>query len=62
MDRTIQLDRLLDVHEAAGVMGVSHYTVRAWIRCGRLHAIKLGRLVRIEPGELQRLITAGRDK
>jgi len=60
MDHAMQLHRLLNVHEVADVMRVSHYTVRAWIRSGRLKATKLGRLVRIEPSEVQRLIASGR--
>jgi excisionase family DNA binding protein len=51
-----QVERLLDVVEAAHVMRVSPYTVRSWIRSGRLNATKLGRLVRVEPREIQRLI------
>jgi len=60
MNGTIQLDRLLDVHEAAEVMRVSVYTIRAWIRQGKLKATKLGRLVRLEPREVMRLISGGR--
>ena len=62
MNGTTQLDRLLDVHEAAEVMGVSHFTVRAWIRAGKLRATKLGRLVRLECGEVLRFIVDGRAK
>jgi excisionase family DNA binding protein len=51
---------LLDVDQAASFLGVSPYTIRAWIREGKLNATKLGRLVRVEPAEIQKLISAGR--
>ncbi len=57
-----QLERLFNVHEAAEVFRNSHYTVRAWIREGRLKAVKLGRLVRIEQSEIQRMVAEGRTK
>jgi excisionase family DNA binding protein len=48
--------RLLDVNEAAELLGASPYTIRAWIRKGLLHATKLGRLVRLEQRELAKFI------
>ena len=57
-----EIQPLLDVAEAAAMLGVSPYTIRSWIRKGGLGATKLGRLVRIEPSEVQRLIAAGRSK
>ena len=57
---TGHVEHLLNVVEAAERMHVSPYTVRAWIRSGKLNATKLGRLVRIEPIELQNLISAGK--
>lgn len=55
-----RLARLLTVNESAEVYGVSPYTIRLWIRKGLLHAIKLGRLVRIQQSELERFINDGR--
>jgi excisionase family DNA binding protein len=46
--------------EAADAVGLSHWTLRQYIRQGKLAAIKLGRRVLIEPGELQRLIEQSR--
>ena len=57
-----QIQPLMDVNKSAEVFRVSPYTVRSWIRKGVLRATKLGRLVRIEPREVQRLIAAGRGK
>jgi excisionase family DNA binding protein len=60
METDESMQPLLDVNEAAGVLGVSHYTVRSWIRKGILNATKLGRLVRVEPNEVQKLIESGK--
>jgi|GEM_PF-3286200 len=53
-------ERLLDVNDSALLLAVSPYTIRDWIRKGTLRATKLGRLVRIEQSEIERLISAGR--
>ena len=50
------------VKEAAAALGLSHWTVRQYIRDGRIKAIRIGRRVLIEPSELQRLIDVGRSE
>ena len=50
----------IGLREAAASVGLSPWTLRAWIRQGKLAAVRLGRRVLIEPSELQRLIEAGR--
>ena len=62
MENFEQIQRLLDVNMSAELLRVSPYTIRSWIRKGVLRATKLGRLVRIEPTEVRKLITAGRAK
>jgi len=62
MENIEQIQRLLDVNMSAELLRVSPYTIRSWIRKGLLRATKLGRLVRIEPTEVQKLIAAGRAK
>jgi len=57
-----RIEQLLDVKSSAEVLRVSPYTIRSWIRKGTLRATKLGRLVRIEPSEVKRLISAGKAK
>ena len=62
MNRTNEwIQPLSDVNEAAQTLKVSVYTVRSWIRKGILRATRLGRLVRIEQSEIQRLIAAGKE-
>ncbi|MGH7274947.1 MAG: helix-turn-helix domain-containing protein, partial [Nitrospiria bacterium] len=51
--------RLLTLREAADYLAVSYWTVRTWVESGKLPAVRLpgdGRLVRIEVGDLDRLI------
>jgi excisionase family DNA binding protein len=50
----------MGLREAAELTGLSHWTLRQYIRDGKLNAIRIGRRVLIEPSELQRLIDAGR--
>jgi excisionase family DNA binding protein len=45
-----------DVNSAAKLLLVSPWTIRAWIRDGKLRPVRLGRLVRIEEAELTRFI------
>jgi excisionase family DNA binding protein len=48
--------QLHDVRVAAQRFAVSPWTVRSYIRSGKLRAIRIGRLVRIEEQEIQRFI------
>lgn len=50
----------IGIKEAAASLGISPWTVRHFIRDGRLRAVRIGRRVLIEPSELERLIDAGR--
>ncbi len=50
----------LGVKEAAEAVGLSHWTIRKFIREGKLRSIRLGKRVLVEPEELERLIEAGR--
>ena len=52
----------LGVKEAAEAVGLSHWTIRKFIREGKLRSIRLGKRVLVEPGELARLVEAGRRK
>jgi len=50
----------IGIRDAAKAVGLSHWTLRQWIRQGKLATIRLGRRVLIEPGELHRMVQAGR--
>jgi len=50
---------LKSVKEAAGLLGISPWTVRSYIRDGRLRPVRLGRRVLLSEDELERLVRAG---
>jgi len=52
--------KLLTVAEVAASMGLSRATIRKWVLLRKITNIRLGRAVRIEEAELQRLLLAGR--
>ena len=52
-------NRLLTVLEFATALGVTQAGVRKWLLERRICSVKIGRLVRISNGELQRLIEEG---
>jgi excisionase family DNA binding protein len=47
---------LKNINEAAGLLGISPWTVRAWIRDGKLRPVRLGRRVLLSEAELERLV------
>ena len=50
-------EKRFNVEAAAGVLGVTHWTLRSWCRTGRLEHYKLGRKIFIAESELDRLIS-----
>ena len=46
----------MDVKAAAERLGVSPYTIRAWLRQRRLEYVKAGRRVLLSEGAIQRFI------
>ncbi len=53
-------DRLLDVNEAAALLGLkSPRTLYKWAYGGRIPSVKIGKLLRFRRSDLERLITAG---
>jgi len=48
------MEPLHDVRSAAKLLAVSPWTVRAYIRQGKLLAVRIGRLVRLTTEELER--------
>lgn len=51
---------LLNINEAANELRLSPWTVRLYIRLGKLKPVRIGRRVLLEPAELRRLVHAGR--
>jgi excisionase family DNA binding protein len=50
---------LIGIQEAAAAIGLSPWTVRQYVRNGRIRGVKIGRRVLIEPRELERLVESG---
>jgi excisionase family DNA binding protein len=50
----------IGIKDAAARLGISHWVLRKYVREGKVRAVRIGRRVLIEPGELQRLIEQGR--
>jgi excisionase family DNA binding protein len=52
---------LKNIDEAAGLLGISPWTVRAWIRIGKLRPVRLGRRVLLSESELERLVAESQE-
>jgi excisionase family DNA binding protein len=51
---------LLDLKEARRLLSISPWTVRAYIKTGKLNPVKIGRRVLLEEAELQRFVDESR--
>jgi excisionase family DNA binding protein len=47
---------LKSIEEAAGLLGISKWTVRSYIKGGTLGSVRLGRRILVEESELERLV------
>lgn len=50
-------DRLVSIKDAAAVLAISPWTVRAWITQGKISSAKLGARRLIPESEINRLLT-----
>ena len=50
------MEALLNVKDAAELLAVSPWTIRAYIRQGKLRPVRFGRLVRLDEQELCRFV------
>jgi len=51
---------LKSVDEAAELLRISKWTVRSYIKAGKLKPVRLGRRVLIEEAELERIVASGK--
>jgi len=56
------MEPLLSVADAARVLSISPYTVRFYLRAGKLHPVRIGRRVLLEQSELQRFVDDARSQ
>lgn len=57
---TDKIDRLMSLGEGAARLGISIWTLRAWVQAGKIGSNKLGGKRLIAESEIQRLITESR--
>lgn len=50
------MEPLQDVESAARLLSISPWTVRAYIRQGKLNPVRIGRRVLLEEAELERFV------
>jgi excisionase family DNA binding protein len=53
---------LKSVVEAAGLLAISQWTVRSYIKTGKLKPVRLGRRVLLAEDELERLVAEGQEQ
>jgi len=54
------MESLKSIEQTAEALGLSPWTIRAYVRQGRIRPVRLGRRVLIEPREILRVIEEGR--
>ena len=51
-------DRLVNIKDAAATLGISQWTVRAWIKQGKITSAKMGTRRLIPESEIKRVFAA----
>jgi excisionase family DNA binding protein len=54
------MDKLYSVLEAAELLGLSHWTLRTYIKARKLNPVRIGKRVLLETSELERFIKQSR--
>ena len=54
------MNQLYDVQAAARLLSISPWTVRSYIKQGKVRPVRIGRRVLFEEGELERLVNKGK--
>lgn len=54
------MNQLYDVNAAARQLAVSPWTVRLYIRQGKLRPVRIGRLVRLDEEELSKFVASNK--
>jgi excisionase family DNA binding protein len=56
------MNQLLNVEDAARLLAISPWTIRAYLKEGKLFPVRIGRRVLLEESELQRFIAESRTR
>ena len=54
------MEGLKDVNSAADLLSLSPWTIRSYVRTGKLQPVRIGRRVLFEVRELERIVAEGR--
>ena len=57
---TALLEPLLTLDDAAKLLGQTHWTLRHYVKSGRMRGVRIGRRLMIERCEIRRLVEDGR--
>lgn len=56
-----EIEPLMSIKEAARLLGYTHWSLKNWVRDGRLRCVRIGRgKMMFEPSELRRVIAEGK--
>jgi len=58
----MNIPTLATLQEVSKSLQVSTHTIRAWVRKGKLHPVRICRKLLFEPAELYRFVAAGQKK
>jgi excisionase family DNA binding protein len=56
------MESLLSIERAAEILGISAWTVRKYVRTGKIRPVRIGRRVLLEEQELRRIVDEGRSR
>ena len=56
------MQQLLDVPSVAALLSVSPYSIRAYVRQGKLNPVRIGRRVVFEMAEVERFVREAKSK
>jgi excisionase family DNA binding protein len=56
------MEKLMNVNAVGECLGISPFTVRLYIRQGKLTPIKIGRRILVSPSEVERFVTEAQSK
>ena len=51
-----KMEKLLNVHEAAEILGVKPPTLYNWVSEGKITVVKVGRLVKFDPQDIKEFV------
>ncbi len=57
----IMVEPLETIESAAKILSLSPWTIRLYVRQGKIRPVRIGRRIAIEQAEIRRLIEEGRD-